>query len=77
MPIDNYGILDSNGDLGRKDNIFDMLGGNLDNFLSLSYLSGYDASFDLYCIYLGHKRKKILWNTFLIFLLIFLWLFLC
>ena len=35
-----------------------MLGGNVENFGSLGYFSGYDATFDSYCI------KKIMWSTF-------------
>jgi len=53
-------ICDSSVDLGYEDNMFDMLGGNVDNFLSLGYLSGCDASFDLYCIYLVDRPRKIL-----------------
>ena len=41
-----------------------MLDGNVVNFLVLGYFSGYDASLNLYCIYLVDKPKKIIWNIF-------------
>jgi len=63
--IDNPIICDAASDLGCKDNMFDVLGGNVDNFLFIGYLSGYDASLDPYCMYLGNKHKKIMWDTFL------------
>ena len=66
-------ICDSHVELGYEDNMFNMLGGNVDNCLSLGYLSGYDASLNPYCIYLEDKPKKIMWNTFFAFsFLIFL-----
>jgi len=43
VPIDSLIICDSNVDLGYKDNVFDMLSANIDNFLSLGYFGGYDA----------------------------------
>ena len=60
-------ICDATGDLGYEDNMFDVLGGNVDNFLSLGFFSGYDASLDPYYIYLVDKPKKIMWDTFLNF----------
>jgi len=60
VPTNSSMICDSSVDLGYEDNMFDMLGGNVDNFLSLGYLSGCDASFDLYCIYLVDRPRKIL-----------------
>jgi len=33
VPIDNFMICDSNVDLGREDNMFDVLGGNVANLL--------------------------------------------
>jgi len=64
MPINNFMICDSNVDLHYEDNTFDMLGGKVDNFLSLNYCSGHDASLDPFCIYLVDKPNKIMWNTF-------------
>ena len=52
MPIDNPVICDTNVDLGYEDNMFNMLGKNVDNFMSLDYFSGYNASSDPYCMYL-------------------------
>ena len=57
-------ICDSNADFGYEYNMFDMLSGKVDNFLSLGYFSGYDASLDSFCIYLRDKPKKIRCNTF-------------
>ena len=38
VPIDNPKICDPNIDLGYEDKMFNMLGENVDNFLSLGYL---------------------------------------
>jgi len=57
--INNPMICDSNVDFGYKD-MFNMLSGNVDNFLSLGYLSGNDVSLNLYCVYLVDKPKKIM-----------------
>ena len=67
MPIDNFEICDSNVDMGYADNMFHMLGGNVKNFGSLGYFSGYDAALDPYCINLGDKPRKIVSNTFFAF----------
>ena len=67
MLIDNSIICDSNVDLGYEDITFDVLSENVDNFLSIGYLSGYDVSVDPYCRYLAKKPKKIMWDTFLNF----------
>ena len=47
MPIDNLEICDFNVDMGHENNLFNVLGGNNDNFESLGYLSGYDVALDL------------------------------
>ena len=57
-------IWDCNVDLGHTVKMFSMLVGNVDNFLSLGYFCGYDASFDPYCMYLVDNPGKIMWNTF-------------
>jgi len=67
LPIDNHMIRDATSDLGYEDNMFDVFDGNIDNFLSLGYFSGYDASVGRYYIYLVDKPKKIMWNTFINF----------
>ena len=59
-PIDNLKIYDSNVDLGSVDNMFNMLGGNVDNFLSLWYVFGYDTSLYSYCMYIVDKPGKIM-----------------
>ena len=51
--------------------MFNMLGGNVDNFLSLGYFYGHDASLDPYCIYLVDEPIKIMWNTFFAFSFVF------
>ena len=43
--------------------MFDVLDGNVDNFLFVGYCCSYDASLDPYCIYLVDKLKKITWST--------------
>jgi len=47
--------------------MFHILGGNVENFESLGYSSGYDAALDPYCIHLVDMPRKILWNTFFAF----------
>jgi len=63
-PINNFLICDANNNLGYDDNMFSMLGGNVDNYVSLGYLRGYDPSIDPYCVCLGDLPKKITWTTF-------------
>jgi len=41
-----------------------VLGGDNDNFESLGYLSGYDATLDACCTNLVDKPRKIMWHTF-------------
>ena len=59
-------------DLGYDDHMFHMLGGNIDHFKSLGYLSGYDAALDPYFLYLVDKPRKIMWNIFFTFSVDFL-----
>jgi len=51
-----------NVDLGYEDNMFNMLGRRVDNFISLGYLRGYGPCIDSYCI--EDLPIKIMWNTF-------------
>ena len=57
-------IFYANDDLGYEDDMFNMLGGNVDNFMYLGCFSGYNASLDPYCMYLVDAPRKIMWNTF-------------
>ena len=57
-------ICDANVHLGYEDNMFDVLGGKLDNFVSLGYLRGYDSSIDPYSVSLEDLSRKITWTTF-------------
>jgi len=61
MPIDYHMICDANVDLDCEDNVFGVLSGSVDNFVSLGYLRGYDPSIDLYC--LGDLPKKTMWYS--------------
>ena len=54
-------IYDANIDLGYDENMFNMLGGNLDDYVSLGCFSGYNASLDPYYMCLGDLPKKITW----------------
>jgi len=63
-PIYNPMICDAIMNLGSEDNMFNALGGNVINFLSLGYFSGYDASLNPYCIYLVDEPRKIMWTNF-------------
>ena len=49
--------------MGYVDNMFNVLGGSVENFESLGSLCGYDAALDQYCIDLEDKLRKIMWNT--------------
>jgi len=49
----------ANVDLGYEDNEFNVLGGNVDDYLSLCYFRGYDPSINPYCICLGDLTRKI------------------
>ena len=44
--------------------MFNMLGGNADNFVSLSCFRGFNVSLDPYYMYLGDLPRKITWTTF-------------
>jgi len=64
VPFDNPMICDANIDFGYEDSIFTMVGGIVDNFMSLGYVSGYNKSLYPYCMYLVDAHRK---------LVIFLW----
>ena len=59
VPVDNSMIFNANIDLGYEDKMFNILGGNVDNFLSLGYFSWYNASLDPYCVSLEDLPRKI------------------
>jgi len=61
--IDNSMICDANDDLGYVDNMFSVLGGSFDNYMSLGYFSGYDPCIHPYCVCLGNLPTKIMWTT--------------
>ena len=67
VPIDISKICESNVDVGNKDHMLNLLGGNVENFESLGSLCGYDAALDPYCIDLVDLPMKIMWNTFVTF----------
>jgi len=60
VPIDNPIICDSNVDNGYENNMFNMIDGNVDMFISLDYFYRYDFSLAPYCIYLEDRPRKIL-----------------
>ena len=53
-------ICDATMDLGYEDNIFYLLGGNVDNCVSLGYCRGYYPSIDPYSLYLKDFPKKVM-----------------
>ena len=57
-------IFYANDDLGYEDDVFNMLSGNVDNFMNLGYFSWYNASLDPYCMYLVDAPRKIMCSTF-------------
>ena len=64
MPIDIPIIFDANVDLGYEDNVFDVLVGSIDDYVSLRCFRGYDPSIDLYCVRLEDLPRKIISTTF-------------
>jgi len=50
VPIGNPVIFSANVNLSYEDNMFDVLGENADNCVSLSYFRRYDPSIKLYCV---------------------------
>jgi len=66
-PFDSPKLCDSNVELGYAGKMFNMIDGNVDNFMSLGYFTGYNASLDPYYMYLVDKPRKIMWNTFFYF----------
>ena len=46
-------VFNANVDLGYEDNEFNVLGGNVDDYLSLGYSRGYDPSINSYYVCLG------------------------
>jgi len=63
VPIDNLEICGVTVDLGNDDKMFNMLGGNVENYESLGSLCGYDATLDPYCIDLVDMPRTIMWNN--------------
>jgi len=64
VPIDNPKICYCNVDLGYENNVINVLGGNVHDYVSLGYLRGYDPSIDPYCVCLGDLLSKIICTTF-------------
>jgi len=64
MPIDNPMIFDANVVLGCEGNMFDMLGGNVDEYVFLGYLRVYDPSIDPYYVFLGDLPRKVIFTIF-------------
>jgi len=62
VPISISTICDANVDLANENHMLNFLGGNVENFESLGSLCGY-AALNPYCINLGDKPRKIMWNT--------------
>jgi len=67
VPINNLEICDFNVDMGHENNMFNVLGGNNDNFESLGNFNGYDAALDPYCMNVVDMPRKIMWTPFFTF----------
>jgi len=63
-PIENPMIFYTNVDLDYEVNMFNMLGGNANNFVSLGCFSGFNVSLDPYYMYPEDFPRKITWATF-------------
>ena len=57
--INNFLICDANNDLACEVNLFNMLGGNANKFVSLGCLSGFNAFLCPYYMYLEDLPRKI------------------
>ena len=57
-------IGDANMDLGYEDDIFSMLGGYVNDYVSLGYFRGHDPSLDAYCLCLEDLPRKFMSTTF-------------
>jgi len=55
-------IFDANVDLGYEDNEFNVLGGIVDDYVSLCYFRGYDPSIDPYYACLEDLPRKVMWT---------------
>ena len=64
MPIDNPMICDANVDLDYKDNEFNVLGRNFQDYVSVGYLRRYYPCIDPYYVRLEDLPKKVMWTTF-------------
>jgi len=53
-------IFDSNVDLGYEDYTFDVLGGSVDDSMSLGCFRWYDPSIDPYCARLEDLLRKVM-----------------
>ena len=51
-------------DLGNENNVFSMLGGSIDGYVSLGYFKGYDPLIDPCCVCLGYLASKVMWTAF-------------
>jgi len=63
-PLSNRMIFDASIELGYENNRFNVLGGNVDDYVSLGYFRGYDPSIGPYCVCLEDFPRKITWTTF-------------
>jgi len=58
--VDNSMIYNANIDFDYDGNEFNVLGGNVDDYVSLVYFRGYDPSIDPYCVFLEDLPRKIM-----------------
>jgi len=53
-------------DLGYKNDMFSMLGGNVDDYVFLGYFRRFDLLIDPYCVCLENLPKKVLLTTYIL-----------
>jgi len=63
VPVDNPIICNATMDLGYEDNVLDMSGRNVYDYISLGYFRGYNSFIDPYCICLEDLSRKVMWTT--------------
>ena len=57
-------ICDATMDLSFENNMFYMLGGSVDDYVSAGYIRGFDPSIDPCYVCLEDFPKKVMWTIF-------------
>ena len=63
-PIGNNMIFEATMDSGYEDNVFDLLGGNVDDYAFLGYLRGYSPFINPHSVDLANLPRRVIWTAF-------------